>query len=289
MKSVPLVLLVYGLCFGTLANAAVFEYSFPMDAMQNVPPRESNGTADCTATLDDASGSVSINCSFSGLTSPARAVHLHGLAPRGASTTALVTLSATPATEGVIAGSGTLSPEEVSGMKSGLTYVNLHTQDWPGGEIRGQIEPPFTINAGLNDAWFNPETNGQGIVVVALPDNQQVFLAWFTYDTERPPGDVTANLGEPGHRWLTAQGPYDGNTAVLDVYLSSGGVFDQSDPPVETDGPVGAISIIWRSCERGELSYELDSPPISGAFDIVRIAEDNVPLCESLNAELSGP
>ena len=68
----------------------------------------------------------------------------------------------------------------------------------------------FEINAGLNDAWLNSATSGQGFLITVFPERKEMFLAWFTYDTERPPEDVTALLGEPGHRWLTAQGPYDG-------------------------------------------------------------------------------
>ena len=45
------------------------------------------------------------------------------------------------------------------------------------------------------------------------------------------PGDpVEAILGDPGHRWLTAQGPYSGDTASLEVFSSSGGVFDAAEP-----------------------------------------------------------
>ncbi len=29
----------------------------------------------------------------------------------------------------------------LAGLRSGDTYVNVHTETWPGGEIRGQIEP----------------------------------------------------------------------------------------------------------------------------------------------------
>ena len=68
----------------------------------------------------------------------------------------------------------------------------------------------FNINPGLNDAWFNLATNGQGLLLAVYADIGQMFVAWFTYDTVRPPEDVTAFLGEPGHRWLTAQGPYVG-------------------------------------------------------------------------------
>lgn len=45
------------------------------------------------------------------------------------------------------------------------------------------------INAGFNDAWFNPATKGQGFLITVFPEIKQIFLAWFTFDTERPPGD----------------------------------------------------------------------------------------------------
>ena len=84
------------------------------------------------------------------------------------------------------------------------------------------------INAGVNDAWFNPDTSGQGFFIIAWEPSQYMFVSWFTYDTARPPEGTPSMVGEPGHRWLTAQGPYTGDTATLDVYLSSGGVFDSA-------------------------------------------------------------
>jgi hypothetical protein len=74
-------------------------------------------------------------------------------------------------------------------------------------------EPLLQMNAGLNDAWFNSRTDGQGFVIIVYPQIEQIFLAWFTYDIVRPPMDVTASVGEPGHRWLTAQGSFVGNRA----------------------------------------------------------------------------
>jgi hypothetical protein len=41
---------------------------------------------------------------------------------------------------GTITGGGTLTAVQVQGMLDGLTYVNLHTDLIPGGEIRGQVE-----------------------------------------------------------------------------------------------------------------------------------------------------
>lgn len=82
------------------------------------------------------------------------------------------------------------------------------------------IGAAFVINAAISDAWFFPATSGQGFFIIVWEDSKLVFLSWFTYETERPPEDVTAFLGESGHRWVTALGPYEGDTAVLDVFLS---------------------------------------------------------------------
>ncbi len=93
----------------------------------------------------------------------------------------------------------------------------------------------FKINAGLNDAWINPVTTGQGFQITVFPTGKTVFLTWFTYDTVRPPEGVEAVLGGPGHRWLTAQGPYEGDTATLTIYVTTGGVFNAPDPAPSTD------------------------------------------------------
>lgn len=141
----------------------------------------------------------------------------------------------------------------------------------------------FQINAGLNDAWFDETKPGQGFFVTVFPDRQEIFLAWFTYDTEQPDPSVTANLGAPGHRWLTAFGPYSGDGATLEIELTSGGVFNSADPAV-TQVPDGTISIIWADCENAVLSYDITSAGVQGDIPITRIAADNVPRCEMLNA-----
>ena len=143
----------------------------------------------------------------------------------------------------------------------------------------------FTINAGLNDAWFYPPTIGQGFFVNVFEDRGEMFVGWFTYEVERPSEDAEAVLGEPGHRWLSAQGPYLGNTATLDVYLSSGGVFDSPEPPVNTPEKVGSMNITWTGCNAGEVTYDLPSLGLAGVIPIERLALDNVALCEALAGE----
>lgn len=142
----------------------------------------------------------------------------------------------------------------------------------------------FALNAGFNDAWFNPVTAGQGFLISVFPEIQQVFVAWFTFDTERPPESVEALLGEPGHRWLTAQGPFEGDSATLTIYVTKGGVFDSPEPAVEVD-PAGDGTLIleFTDCYQGLITYEITSLNLSGAVPIERVANDNVTLCEELS------
>jgi len=144
--------------------------------------------------------------------------------------------------------------------------------------------PLSEINPGLNDAWFNPQTDGQGFLITAFPEIGQLFMAWFTYDTERPPGDVTAMLGDPGHRWLTAQGLYEANAASLDIHVTSGGVFDSPVPGPMT-GPVGEMTLEFSACNAGTITYDI--PPIGrqNVIPIERVTLDNVPLCYLLGKE----
>ena len=141
--------------------------------------------------------------------------------------------------------------------------------------------PPAQINAGLNDAWFNPETSGQGFFVVAFPVMESVFMAWFTYDLERPDTSVPAKLGEAGHRWLTAQGPYSGNVAVLDVNNTRGGVFD-SPLPLPVNEPYGQIILQFDRCDRGTVSDHIGSTGRYGIVPVERIVSDNAAPCEAL-------
>ena len=149
--------------------------------------------------------------------------------------------------------------------------------------VQSEMEAAFEINPGMTDAWYNPATNGQGFLITVFPELKQLFLAWFTFDIERPAEDVTAFLGEPGHRWLTAQGPYDGNTAVLTIFVTEGGVFDSAEPVATTNlNGDGTITIEFADCTEGLLNYEITSLGISGEIPIQRIVRDNVPLCETL-------
>jgi len=148
--------------------------------------------------------------------------------------------------------------------------------------VVSQAPPSIAVNSGMSDAWYDPATDGQGMLIMVWDDIKFVFMAWFTFDTERPPLDVEAILGEPGHRWLTASGPFEGDTATLAVSLTSGGVFDMASPPAITDPDAyGTVTIKWTSCNAGTLTYDIPSLALTGEISIQRIVEENIPVCEA--------
>ncbi|MBT8049446.1 MAG: endonuclease I [Xanthomonadales bacterium] len=138
----------------------------------------------------------------------------------------------------------------------------------------------FVINSGLNDAWYDPETNGQGFFIIVWEDIQYMFIAWFTYDTERPPEDVKSLLGDPGHRWLTAQGPYAGNSVSFDINVTSGGIFDSALPAAGPAEVKGTMQVSFSDCNAGIIHYRIPSVNLEGEVSIQRVALDNVALCE---------
>ncbi|MDX1554845.1 MAG: CARDB domain-containing protein [Xanthomonadales bacterium] len=144
-----------------------------------------------------------------------------------------------------------------------------------------QAEPVFQISDGLNDAWFNPATSGQGFFINVFPGRGEMFLAWFTYDTERPES-ATEAIGEPGHRWFTAFGPYDQNMAALDLEVTTGGVFNAAPPNPQTVVD-GSISVEFIDCENGIVDFNIESANLVGTIPIQRISGDNTALCEQLS------
>jgi hypothetical protein len=114
-----------------------------MSGAQEVPANASTGTGTIDVTYDKRTQILNYTIKFSGLTGPATAAHIHGLAPVGYSAPVVQPFSGFPAaTSGTYSGSlladGVLIKEE--DILNGLYYANIHTTANPGGEIKGQIK-----------------------------------------------------------------------------------------------------------------------------------------------------
>lgn len=141
---------------------------------------------------------------------------------------------------------------------------------------------PLRISHAMAGSWFDPPTSGQGFFMDVFDNSNQLFLAWFTYDLERPDPGVSSLIGEPGHRWMTALGPFSGDTADLLVYWNSGMVFDSADPPGDDNVQDGTMTVEFFDCSTGQVTYDLGTANVQGQVPIQRLANDAVELCESL-------
>ncbi|HET6592846.1 MAG TPA: hypothetical protein VFG48_08015 [Xanthomonadales bacterium] len=130
---------------------------------------------------------------------------------------------------------------------------------------------PFRINPGIGDAWYNPETDGQGFFINVWEDIQTMFVGWYTYG---------AGAADGSHYWMTAQGPYSDNVGQLEITLSEGGAFD-SPQPAPQRAPDGTMTIEFKSCLEGTVSYDIPSIGRQGAIPIRRLTHDQVFYCES--------
>ena len=179
-------------------------------------------------------------------------------------------------------------------LEAGKNYLFVTTAHTPGnsGEWQWVMFPPgpLQLNAGLNGAWFNPETPGQGILVDVFTERRQLFVAWFTFDLERPSGGTGPMIGDDGHRWLTALGHYaeEDSAISLEIENTRNGVFDSAEPPVIQDAGYGSIELEFSDCLNGTMTYDIPAGPVSGVIPITRIANDHLGLCARLGSPEPG-
>ena len=106
-----------------------------LDAMQEVP-HPKNATGKGTFTAQIVGSKLTWKLTFSGLTGPANAAHIH-VGAKGKAGNVLVALCG-PCKSGQT-GTAKVSAMVVRDIKKGITYVNVHTAKNANGEIRGQL------------------------------------------------------------------------------------------------------------------------------------------------------
>jgi hypothetical protein len=121
-----------------------------------VPSNQTTATGTVTATYDSTTKRLSWKGSYSGLSGPPTAAHIHGPAPAGTNARLVLWISdnigqcsqgACKSTHDSTAhtlpdpfeGTATLTEAQVADLIAGLYYVNIHTDAYPSGEIRGQL------------------------------------------------------------------------------------------------------------------------------------------------------
>ncbi|HZI09531.1 MAG TPA: CHRD domain-containing protein [Myxococcus sp.] len=128
-----------------LTGCGTTEADTNLQGGEEVPPVTTSAEGNAKAELDG--DALTVTGSFAGLSSDLQPVagspaHVHS-APRGQNGGIVFNLevTSTDSRSGTFRGSKTLSDAEKEAFENGDFYVNVHTTNFPSGELRGQFEP----------------------------------------------------------------------------------------------------------------------------------------------------
>lgn len=157
--------------------------------------------------------------------------------------------------DGSSSGSLTVNAEDVAQLRSSGYYVNVHTEQNPPGEIRGQIEDePLIFAAELSGEKQNPpvETEGSGTATVTLSEDlgsiawtvsvsglEGVTMAHFHEGAADENGGVLVGIADSAFDETSGEADIDEN--FLDLMLSKQvyvNVHTEQNPPGEIRGQV---------------------------------------------------
>jgi hypothetical protein len=141
------------------AFATTLQFTARLVGRSETPPTASDGKGEVAASLDTETRVLTYKVTFSGLTGPATMAHFHGPAKTGQSAPPTITVD-DPSSP--VSGHAALTEAQITDLRKGLWYFNVHTTANPGGEIRGQLKRHVD--------WSQAETApGQGVDLNNLP------------------------------------------------------------------------------------------------------------------------
>ena len=156
----------------SLSNGAVYEikskpsllFTAMLTGAQETPPNNSTATGRATLLLSPDEKTARVSLTFESLSTAQTDAHIHGPAAPGVSAAPIFPLPLGQISDFAI----TLTPAQVQDLKNGLFYVNVHSTNFPAGEIRGQ----FGLSPSLSSIQFNATSyvvsEGSGSVAVSV-------------------------------------------------------------------------------------------------------------------------
>jgi hypothetical protein len=149
-RILPLIAVTAALGLPAIAlSAKTQRFHATMNGNQEVPKGNSKATGTARFTLSSDGKKLTFALTAKGLTGQPVAAHIHLGKPHTAGPI-LITLESKPfklpahgtvtAKQFTKAGKVNSFAAAIRAMRAGLTYVNIHTKKYPGGEVRGQVK-----------------------------------------------------------------------------------------------------------------------------------------------------
>lgn len=172
MQRLALILLTFLLLSGTSAvQATVLTYRAHLEGLNEDPPNESRAHGSTVIVIDDVAHTMYVGIGWAGIVTRTTAAHLHcctagpfsGIAPPATMVPSFPGFPTDATFDGFYerdfslldpstynpaflnASGGTAEGAEaalLAGLASGRSYLNIHSEQYPAGEIRGFLRPP---------------------------------------------------------------------------------------------------------------------------------------------------
>lgn len=128
---------VFVLMFSAISRAEIF--TAYLTGAQEVPAVSTTATGYARIIVNESTGQLTYTVVFNNLSSAQTASHIHAPAAIGATVGVAINFGAVGGTSGTISGQTTITPTQLSQLRQHLGYVNVHSANFPNGEIRGQL------------------------------------------------------------------------------------------------------------------------------------------------------
>lgn len=246
------------LLLGAGAHAAIHDMVCVLMSAQEVPVNASTATGCGTFRIDTAANTLTYTIVVGGLTSAETAAHIHGVANPGVNAGVLVALPV----GGTKTGVWNFTEAQQADLLAGRMYVNVHTVNNPGGEVRGQI---VTHVADLDGAQEVP-ANGSAARGFGLVTFDKAAKTLSYYIVHNVVGETAAHFHAFARHGVNA-----GVVIPLPVGSPKSGVvaYNAADEGRYLDG-MAYINIHTGAFPGGEIRGQLSHTvvPINGAQEV---------------------
>ncbi|MFT4519528.1 MAG: hypothetical protein ACI9JM_001925, partial [Halioglobus sp.] len=119
------------------ASAILIFFEATIDGDQANAGAGTGGTA--TIVFEDSTNQFSWDIQWSGLSAPAFAGHFHSSADPGVNAGVILNFGGISGLSSPSIGDSIIAASDLADLIAGKWYINIHTPQFPGGEIRGQV------------------------------------------------------------------------------------------------------------------------------------------------------
>lgn len=236
---------------GQLLHEAMIYFYTPLSGAQQVPPVLSEGRGAVALELNGSNAILS--GSFSNLSSALATdirggAHLHGgIAGSSGGVLADIAINSSTGLDGAIRPGNnifTLSEGLIDSLRRRMVYANIHTDNFRGGELRGNLRPLarnlYAASLSGKNATNPNSSTGVGTVLIEQTGETHTLSGSF----QNLSGDFDASIGGGVHVHLGLTGSDGGVLAPLNVNVSQdlkSGVFPSDSNSVQLPDSIGQL------------------------------------------------